>query len=271
MPATILDVARASGFSKSTVSRAFSDPSTVNPNTLAKILEVAQALNYTPNAIARAMVTKKTENIGFIIYEKQRPVISNPFYAPILESIVRSTGEMGYSLFIASDQDLRLPSGEIMLRKQVDGVIIASQTDANMILDFKKKNIPVVLLNYHIDFDNLHCILSDDYGGVFQAVDYLVSRGHKNIGLLSGNFTPFIYSRRYNAYLDAMKKNGLTPDYRFVQTVEPSINDAYSCVNAMLNQEERPTAILCTNDSIAVGAIKAILRLPISERICAAT
>lgn len=260
MPTTILDVARASGFSKSTVSRAFSEPSMVNPDTLETIIYVAEALNYTPNAIARAMITKKTENIGFIIYEKQNPVISNPFYAPILESIILATAEKGYSLFIASDKDLRLPSGEIMLRKQVDGVIIASQTDTNMILNFQKKNIPVVLINYQINLENLYCILSDDYGGIFQAVEYLVSRGHKNIGLLSGRFTPFIYSRRYSAYLDAMKKYGLTPDYRFVQTVEPTIKDAYLLVSSILSQGDRPTALLCTNDSIAIGALKAAVR-----------
>lgn len=260
MSATILDVAEASGFSKSTVSRAFSRPDTVSQETLEKIIIAAKALNYTPNAIARAMITKKTENIGFIIYERQKPVISNPFYAPILESIVQASSEKGYSLFIASDSDIRLPSGEIMLQKRVDGVIIASQTDSDIILDFRKKGIPVVLLNYYIDMEDLYCILSDDYGGIFQAVEYLVGRGHKNIGLLSGKFSQFIYSRRLNAYMDGMKKFGLKPDYRFVQNVEPTIKDAYNLVMFMLSQSDRPTALLCTNDSIAVGALKAAIR-----------
>ena len=264
MPATILDVAKVSGFSKSTISRAFTEPETVKPYTLEKILWAAKKLDYTPNAVARAMITKRTENIGFIIYERQKPVISNPFYAPILASIVQATGERDYSLFIASDTDIRLPSGETMLRKQVDGVIIASQTDTGTILSFRKKGIPVVLLNYHMDLNDLYCILSDDYGGVFSAVEYLAGRGHKNIGLLSGKFTPFIYSRRYKAYIDAMAKHGLQPDYRFVQDVEPTIRDAYGLVHEMLMSENRPTALLCTNDSIAVGALKAAIRAGLS-------
>jgi DNA-binding LacI/PurR family transcriptional regulator len=206
------------------------------------------------------MITKKTENIGFIIFERQNPVISNPFYAPILESVVQATAEKGYSLFISSDRDLRLPSGEIMLRKQVDGVILASQTESDIILNFQRKNIPVVLINYHINLENLYCIISDDYSGISQAIEYLADRGHKNIGLLSGRFTPFIYSRRYNAYLDAMRKHGLTPDFRFVQTVEATVKDAYMLVSSLLTQENRPTALLCTNDTIAVGAMKAVLR-----------
>ncbi len=264
MSATILDIARASGFSKSTVSRAFSEPDTVNSATLEIILHAAKALNYTPNAIARSMITKKTENLGFIIYERQKPVISNPFYAPILEAIVQASAEKGYSLFIASDSDIRLPSGDTMLRKRVDGVIMASQTDPNTILDFRKKGIPVVLLNYHMDLENLYCILSDDYGGIFQATEYLISRGHKSIGLLSGRFTSFIYSRRYNAYMDAMKKHGLNPDHRLVQTVEPTIKDAYNAAKSILAHGDRPTALLCTNDSIAVGALKAAVRSGLS-------
>lgn len=261
MPVTILDIAKASGFSKTSVSRAFSEPEALNQDTLEKILKVARELDYTPNAIARAMITKKTENIGFIIYERQKPVISNPFYAPILESIVQASAEKGYSLFIASDMDIQMPSGEIMLRKQVDGVIIASQTNPKVISTFRDRGIPVVLINNFIDMDKIYCVTSDDYGGVFQAIEHLIAKGHKNIGLLSGKFSPFIYSRRYNAYMDAMKKHGLKTDPRFVQTVEPTIKDAYRLTGSMLENKDRPSAIMCTNDSIAVGALKSALRL----------
>lgn len=256
---TIHDVAKAAGCSKSTVSRAFANPETVHPKTLAKVMEVAKALDYTPNAVARAMITKRTENIGFIIFQEQTPAITNPFYGPILEHVVRATRARGYSLFISSDDDLRLPSGEIMLRKQVDGVILASLTDANTVYAFQSKGIPTVLLNYSVSLDH-YSILSDDTGGISGAVEYLHSRGARRIGLLAGRFTPFIYGRRYDAYTQAMAQLGLEPDARFIKTVEPTIQDSFAGMQAILAQRERPDAMVCTNDKVAAGAIKAIVR-----------
>jgi DNA-binding LacI/PurR family transcriptional regulator len=147
-----------------------------------------------------------------------------------------------------------------MMRKQVDGVIIASQTEANIIQNFKKRNIPVVLLNNCLELHDLCCVVSDDYGGTFEAVEYLISRGHKKIGLLAGRFSTFIYSRRYNAYIDALKKHGLSPDFRFVHTVGPTIKEAFDCTISMLLLKDLPTAFFCTNDAIAAGVLKAVLR-----------
>lgn len=260
---TIHDVARAVGCSKSTISRAFTNPETVRPETLKKILEVARAMDYTPNAVARAMITKKTENIGFILFQGQTPAMTNPFYGPILEHVVQATRKRGYSLFIASDGDLRSPSGEIMLRKQVDGVILASLTNASTVLSFQKKGIPVVLLNNDLSMDN-YSVLSDDAGGIASAVEYLYKRGHTRIGLLAGRFSPFIYARRYDAYVDTLRRLGLEPDPSMIRTVESTISDAFSGMRDILAQGGAPTAMVCTNDKVAVGAVKAIVRAGLS-------
>ena len=129
MPATIIDVAKLSGYSKATVSRAYASPNCVKPETREKIYAAAKALNYAPNAIARAMVTKQTENIAFIIHEKQYPVVLNPFYSPILEAVLQECNRHGYSAFISTDHDVRLPNGELYIKKHMDGVILAGQTD----------------------------------------------------------------------------------------------------------------------------------------------
>ncbi|MDK2840353.1 MAG: LacI family transcriptional regulator, repressor for deo operon, udp, cdd, tsx, nupC, and nupG [Thermosipho sp. (in: thermotogales)] len=140
MSVTIHDVAKLAGVSKSTVSRAISNSKLINEDTRQKVLQAAEILNYKPNAIARAMITKKTKNIGFIIYQKHKPILSHPFYSPILESIVDTTNSMGYNLFISSDNDIKIASGEIFMQKKVDGIILASRVDKNIILSFKKQN-----------------------------------------------------------------------------------------------------------------------------------
>ncbi len=259
--ATILDIAEIAGVSKSTVSRVFNNPGSVHPETMQKVMEAAASLHYTPNALARAMITKKTGNIGFIFYSSQKPIVNNPFYGPILESIIELTKKESYSLFISSDRDLKNDSGEIFLQKQVDGLILVSQTEREIAETFIKKNIPIVLINALLNLKGAFCILSDDAGGIHSLVDHLVSLGHREIGLVSGRFSPFIFNRRLNAFLEGMQKNRLTPRKEFMITTDPDIPSAYKTVIPFLKLKKKPSALICTNDAVAVGTMKAALSL----------
>lgn len=261
MASTIFDVARLSGFSKTTVSRAFVNPDKVNEETKKIIYEAAKSLNYSPNAIARAMVKQKNENIAFIIYEKHFPISLNPFYSSIFESVQLELEHYGYNLYIVSNGDVAPSNRELFLKKRVDGVIIAGQTSYNVIANFRAQNVPVVLVNNKIDLEDLVCVGSDDYGGTVQAMEHLISKGHRKIGLISGRLLPYISSIRYSAYMEVMARHGLPIDDRFIRTIEPRQEEAIACAREMLLQDDRPTALFCNNDTIGVGAIKAALRL----------
>ncbi len=261
MASTILDVAKLCGYSKSTVSRVFQCPDAVPDATRNKVFEAARVLEYTPNAIARAMVRRRTDNIAFIISEQQYPVISNPFYSPVLESILHIVNRENYSLFISSDAELRLQDGRNYKIRQMDGIIIAGQTDAQIVLGVKKLGIPVVLLNNDLKIDDIICIRANHYGGAVKAMEHLIQRGYQKIGLIAGKFSSYVYFERYNAYIDVLKKNGIKVDYRFVQSIEPTVEDACGCVSTLLSMPDRPDALFCTNDMIAVGAIKAAIRM----------
>ena len=260
MAATIFDVAKLSGYSKATVSRAFASPDMVAEKTREKIYEAARVLNYTPDAIAQAMARGKTGNIGFIIYEKQYPVVMNPFYSPIFESVMQICVREGYSLFISPDRDLRLPNGQTCVKKQLDGVILAGHSDAQTVMDLRRQNLPVVLLNNALDISGLVCVTTDQYGGAKMAVRHLLERGHRRIGLIAGNFSPHVYTARYNGYCDALSEWGCELDLQLVQTIEPTLEQAMLCASLLLSLDTPPTALFCTNDTIAIGAMKAILR-----------
>ena len=260
MAATILDVAKLCGYSKATVSRAFASPEQVSEKTRNKIYQAAQQLNYTPDAIARAMVRGRTDNIGFIIYEKQYPVVMNPFYSPIFESVMQTCGRKGYSLFISSHGDLKLPNGQTCVKKQLDGIILAGHSDEQLVSDLRRQDMPVVLLNNELDMDDLTCITTDQYGGAALAMRHLIEKGHRRIGLLAGNFSPHVYISRYNAYRDILAENDCEIDPQLIQTIEPTVEDAIEGTQKLLALENRPTALFCTNDTIAIGAVKAILR-----------
>jgi DNA-binding LacI/PurR family transcriptional regulator len=258
MDTTIHDIAKLAGVSKSTVSRALSDSGLVSEKTRQKVLKSAELLNYKPNAIARAMVTKKTGNIGFVIYQKHKPVISHPFYSHILESIVDETNSIGYNLFISSDQDIRISSGEILMQKKVDGVILASRVDKKIVVNFRKQGIPVVVINNIVDLDDVFCIVNDDFNGAMEAVEYLIGKGHRKIGILCGPLEHISYSQRYNGYINALKKYEINLDYQLIKITDSTLQHGYDAMEAILAVGNIPTAVFCTNDMMAIGAMKAI-------------
>lgn len=261
MPATIIDVARKCGYSKATVSRAYSSPESVSDKAREKIYAAAKELNYTPNAIARAMARQRTENIAFIIHEKQYPANMNPFYSPILDAVVRETSKRNYSVFVTTNHDSRLPNGEICITKKMDGVIFAGEADPEVVESFLSQKIPVVLLNNEMHMDQLTCIVVDHYQGAVAAMEHLYERGHRRIGLISGKFSRQVYEARLQGYLDVMKQHHLPIDESFMATIEPAAQDAIAVMTEMLKREEHPTAFFCTNDTIAAGAVKAAIRL----------
>jgi len=261
MSATILDVAVLANVSKATVSRAFSSPDKVNPDTRKRIMEAARRLQYQPNALARAMITKQSGNFAFIIYGEQAPVITNPFYGEILESVVNTTVEMNRSMFIVSDDKIRTEAASLVLQKQVDGIIFASQPNSEMLLRSSEKGIPHVLINHMTDLTESYSLLCDDYGGMKQAVDHLAELGHRRIGFLNGYFTEFIKQRRYQGFVQAMAQNNLRFDPDIAATGGISVQEAIESTKSLLLRENPPTAVICANDTIAVGAMKAVSRM----------
>lgn len=260
MPATIIDVANDCGYSKATVSRAFASPEAVSEKARARIYASAKKLNYAPNAIARAMVRKRTENIAFIIHEKQYPAILNPFYSPILETVLQEANRRSYSLFIAARQDMRLPNGDMYIKKQMDGVIFAGEADRPMIEELMAQKIPVVLLNNYLEVDELPCVVADHFQGAVAATSHLYERGHRKIGLLSGRFSRQIMEARLNGFLSVLSERDLPVDARFILDLEPTLDDAEQVMAHLLALPDRPTAFVCTNDTIAAGAMKAAFR-----------
>lgn len=260
MPSTIIDVANDCGYSKATVSRAFASPEAVSEKARARIYASAKKLNYAPNAIARAMVRRRTENIAFIIHEKQYPAILNPFYSPILETVLQEAKRRNYSLFIAAREDMHLPNGDVFIKKQMDGVIFAGEADQPLIEELMKQNIPVVLLNNTLELEGLPCVATAHYMGAVAATEHLYECGHRKIGLLAGRFSRQTSEERLKGYLSALAAHELPVDARFIVDLEPTLEQAAEAMGRLLTMPERPTAFFCTNDTVAAGAMKAILR-----------
>ena len=241
MNPTIYDVSRLSGVSTATISRAFSEPEKVREGTRRKVYEAAAALHYSPNAIARAMARQRTDKIAFLICKKGATILDE-FYASICEGIMRETNGSDYLLLISTAEDWSQASATAQ-SKQVEGVILGGDAQAELVSEFQSKNVAVVLVNNRMAGFDLPCVVSDERGGVRQAVEHLMERGHRRIGMLAGRFAPYITGERYSAFLEVMEDHGLPVRDEDIKLCNPNVSD------------------FAANDIIAAATLKAAARL----------
>lgn len=257
--ATIYDVSRLSGVSIATVSRTFSEPDRVREATRRKVFEAAEILHYSPNAIARAMARQRTDKIAFLICKKDATILDE-FYARICESIMRRTIQSDRQLVISTAADWAQAAGTAQ-NKQVEGVILGGSAQADMVSEFQNKNIAVVLVNNRMPGFDIPCVVSDEYGGVRLAAEHLLERGHQNIAMIAGRFSPYIVGERYNAFLRVMEAHGIKTGACHVGMCDPNIESATQTALDLLKQKNRPSAVFGANDVIAAGVLKAARRL----------
>lgn len=254
---TIYDVSRLSGVSTATVSRAFSRPEHVKEHTRRKVYEAAEALHYSPNAIARAMARQRTDKIAYLICKKDATVLDE-FYAGICEGIMHSANHSEFQLLVSTAEDW-LHNVSTAQAKQIEGVILGGDAKAELVSELQSRGVAVVLVNNRMSGFDLPCVVSDERGGVRQAVEHLSSRGHRHIALITGQFSPYISRERYTAFRDIMKEHRLPADG--IRLCELNVESAAQAAMELLQQERRPTAVFAANDMIAAGTIKAARRL----------
>lgn len=259
MNPTIYDVSRLSGVSTATISRAFSAPEQVRESTRRKVFEAAEVLHYYPNAIARAMARQRTDKIAFLICKKGATILDE-FYAGICEGIMRETNQSDLQLVISTAEDWsQAPSNA--QSKQIEGVILGGNAQADMVTEFQSQNISVMLVNNRIQGLELPCVLSDEYGGVKLAVEHLIQRGHRDIAMIAGRFSPYIVGERYRAFLEITRACGIAVDAQRVKMCEADVESATRAATELLSRKDRPTAVFAANDIIAAGILKAARRL----------
>ena len=259
MNPTIYDVSRLSGVSIATVSRTFSNPDLVRENTRRKVFEAAEILHYSPNAIARAMARQRTDKVAFLIC-KEGATILDEFYAGICIGIMGETNRIDRELVISTAADWDLTASNAK-NKQVDGVILGGNARPELVSELQSRGLAVVLVNNRMAGFDIPCVVSDEYGGVRQALEHLIARGHRNIAMLAGRFSPYILNERYRAFLEIAQSHGLSTDARQIRLCDPAVDSAETACEEILARPDRPTAILAANDMLAAGAMKAARRL----------
>jgi len=296
----IKEIAQLAGVSKTTASRAFSNPGLVKPATLQRVMAIAKQHNFKPNAMAQAVASRKSGLIGFCLYNKSQPYFGHTFFGPVLDGVVEWSKKFDYHVVLATTDKIQDTFEESFIEDSIEGAILSTFMPAKMAAIFHSRGIPVVILNDEYDSPNTGCVVDDNYGGATTMMNFLINEhGYDDIAFVSNRLSHTSNMLRYIGYLDALKGHDLKPydcpqlpdcdllvnvrEYNHLPLTQHGYKNiprmgkpviiseltsqiAYKEVQPLLNSRHRPRAIFCTSDTIAVGVIHAIrdrgLRVP---------
>ena len=259
---TIKDIARESGVSTATVSRVLNNTGYASNEIREKVMEIADKLNYQPNAIARSLKMKKTNTIGVIV-----PDIGNPYFMQISKGIEDIVQQDGYNLIFGSGDESPKKESEILkvlLEKRVDAIVLAtSGNNTESIKRVINADVPVVLIDRKaededLDFDS---VFEDNFQGAYQLTEYLIKNKHEDIGVINGSLSVSTGSERYAGYQQALKDNGLKLNEDLVYNGNFLVEDGKKAVNHFFNRLNTPTAILSFNNTMTFGVVVQLTKL----------
>ena len=253
----IKEVAKRACLSTATVSRTINGSDKVSPETALRVQHAIEALSYYPNSNARALGSGRSRLYGLLISD-----ITNPFFPELVKGFDDLATQHGQEVLIANtDYDARRTETCVlrMLGRKVDGVaIMTSEMDDRLIDCLKSKNIPMVFLDTGTPSPGISNI-SIDYGaGIDQAIRHLISLGHRKIGFISGPMHLASARARYNAFLESLKRLDIRPNSHLIAEGNHHIDGGGMAMERLLQQPQRPTAVLTSNDLTAIGAIGAL-------------
>jgi len=255
-PMNIAEIARRANVSTATVSRTLNQSGPVKAATARKVWRAVTELNYYPNSHARALVSGRSRLIGLIVSD-----ISNPFFPELIEAFQSLAAEKQYDILLTSTDYLTERMTEClrrMLERKVDGVaMMTSEMDLSLIKELGKRNVPIVFMDVGQMGPRMSHVAIDYGNGVRQAVDHLVGLGHRHIAFITGPLDLHSARTRRQAFLDGLRHHGLTPERKMIREGMHTAEGGEQAMAALLRLAKPPTAVVCSNDWTAIGALHA--------------
>ncbi|MBP5947748.1 MULTISPECIES: LacI family DNA-binding transcriptional regulator [unclassified Pseudomonas] len=260
----IREVARLAGVSVATVSRTLKSPERVLPDTRDRVMAAVEQAGYRPNLMAVQFRSRRTGNLVILV-----PTIANTFFARVISGAQKAAQAAGYRLLLCDTQ------GRETLERQFADLVYAHQADGVIQLrafdpfegSASGKDLPPIVNACEVIQQGRHPTISLDNVAAAKAMtEHLIALGHRRIGLIKGSKGSPLTRDRLAGYEQAIRQAGLALDDALVCHGDFSLAAGYAGAGKMLALDDRPTALFCENDEMAIGALKRIkeqgLRVP---------
>ena len=257
MAVSIKDIARLAGVSHSTVSRALNKSPLIPVETAERIQRIAKEQGYTASAVARSLVTRRTEAIGVVVTS-----IADPFNGEVVAGIEEAANREGYSVVLATSQ--ADPQREMAVvrsfrERRVDGILVASSRLGAQYQElFDELEAPIVLLNNQHPSELAHSVSIDNTDGGYQATAHLIEFGHEDIAYLGDESGLQSDEERFGGFQAAMKEARISVRKDLVVRGDGKQPKGRERAAELFAMTEPPTAIFCYNDMTALGVIEEV-------------
>lgn len=261
MASTIYDIAEKAGVSIATVSRVFNQSSSVSEPTRKKVMDIAEAVGYHPQAYAQGLASKNNNTIMAVV-----PVISNYFFMEVLGGIQDKLSELGYELSIfnvTADDNMFEQVEHVLKRRWAEGYLFISiHLDNKQWTQLKKYGVPITLVDEH--FEGFDSVSVDNVQGAYRATKSFLDKGFKRVAMLSALKSSKPIRDRLKGYQKALTEKGIPFCESLIISGDSLYRDGfterggYEAMIKMLAMEEIPEACFCASDIQAVGALKAM-------------
>lgn len=257
----IKDIAKQAGVSVATVSLVINSKPGVSQATRERVLNLIKETGYVPS-LTKIDNNKRRNSIRYLMYKKYGIVVDeNGFVASLTDGINLGAQELGYDVIITTINESNKDSVlDMALEDPKDGIILLGTELLSEDLAFLSNfNCPIVIVDNYFEFENYDSVVMNNVGAVYTAVEYLHNKGFDKIGHFESTLNTSNFAERKEGYIKALNKLNLEYKPKYTFKLKPTMNGAYKdMVKILENNPELPNAIFSDNDTIAVGAIKAL-------------
>jgi len=255
---TIKDIARELKISASTVSRALKNHPDISDETKRAVNELAQKLNYQPNAVALSLKQRRSHTIGVII-----PEIVHYFFSSVISGIEDVAYDAGFNVIICQSNERyerEVANARTLLASRVDGVLVSiskNTEDFQHLYNLRNNNIPMVFYDRIVPGLDADQVIIDDMDASYRATRHLIETGRKQIVHFAGPQKLLIGQHRKNGYVKALEEAGIEVDPSLIIEAD-SFEKARMAVMRLLNEKKKFDGVFAVNDLTAIGAMQTI-------------
>lgn len=262
---TIRDIADRLNISVATVSRALRDSTEIKKETKQAVLEMAKEMDYHPNLLASSLSSKKSKILGVVV-----PTINRQFWSNSISGIESVAYHHGYKVMIfqsAESVKKEIEIVETLANSRVDGILLAlskETTEYGHLKSILNRGIPVLQFERSCSALDTSKVLTDDFNGAYELVQHLIDTGRKHIAYLGGPTSLVVCKERLKGFQHALEQNQLSLDQELILSLDTfTYEAAEKAFTKLWTSSNRPDAILCFADILAIGVMAAAKKLNI--------
>ena len=268
MANTIKDVAKLAKVAPSTVSRVIANSPRISEDTKTRVRDAMDELKYHPNFIARSLASQSTKVIGLVLPHSSGVFFQNPFFSEVIQGLSEGVHDNHYALQMTSGKtEFDSYEGVVQMVQggRVDGIILLYSMIDDKIMEYlTQRKFPFVVIGKPYDLvDKITHVDNDNYMAAKEATDYIIGLGHRKIGFIGGSPSLTVTLDRLNGYKEALRASDMDINEDYIIHGDFLREGGQEAVKALLRRTIPPTALLVTDDLMAVGVVNTLTEMQI--------